>query len=289
MKRLLYILLITFYCVPLVAQEDTCDVQEWEGLMHENVLTIEYGGIWQNDEYLSPLLYNGQMIGVQHEWWTEFGTLNAERRTLNAEHWTHYWTHVGKVHVTGAMTNNGRAVRNQQYAVGVNGGWGAQYNFRRLIDVDGLNIWLGPYAHVDFMGRSIASYTNKPYSFDIAATLRAHAGVSYTIACRRSAYRLQYTLMTDLMGIQFAPDYWQSFYEMSQSLEGTIGFASLRNRQTLQHELSVDMQFRRSTWRVGVRHEYLQYTANNLHFSREQVSVVVGTVFNHRISKTPLK
>ncbi len=269
MKRLLHILFLVGFCTTMVAQEDTAC------LVHENVLTVEYGGIWQNDEYLSPLLYGGQMIGIHHEWWTDF---TAED-----------WSHVGKVHITGAMTDNNRAVRNMQYAIGVNGGWGAQYDFRRMMDVEGLNIFVGPYLYADFMGRSIASYTNKPYSFDIAANLRLHAGISYTVPCKRSAYRLQYTIMTDVLGVQFAPDYWQLYSEMATSLHDVVGFASLHNRQTLSHTLTLDMQFRRSTWRIGVRHEYLQYTMNNLHFSREQVCVVVGTVFNHRISKTPLK
>ncbi len=269
MKRLLHIILFVGFCTTIVAQEDiACP-------MHENVLTVEYGGIWQNDEYLSPLLYNGHMVGIQHEWWTDFMVED--------------WSHMGKIHITGAITDNNRAVRNMQYAIGVNGGWGAQYDFHRLMGIQGLHVFVGPYLHADFMGRSITSYTNKPYSMDMAVNIRLHAGVNYIIPCKRSAYRLKYTFMTDVMGVQFAPDYWQAYYEMLESMAGIVGFASFHNRQTLSHTLTLDMQFRRSTWRVGVRHEYLQYTMNNLHFSREQVCVVIGTVFNHRISKTPLK
>ncbi len=268
-EKLFIILLFGFWSMR------TLRAEEWTGPAHENVLTVEYGGLWQNDEYLSPLLYGGQMVGIQHAWWTDFSKPD--------------WSHVGKVHITGAITDNNRPVVSKQYAVGVNGGWGAYYNFRRMVNTKGLNLWIGPFLHVDFMGRGITSSHNKPYSMDLAATIRAHAGLSYTIPCKKSAYRLQYAIMTDLIGTQFAPDYWQSYYEMTESIAGTVVFASLHNRQTLSHELTLDMQFRRSTWRVGVRHEYLQYTANNLHFSREEVSVVVGTVFNHRISKTPLK
>ncbi len=246
--------------------------------MHENVLTLTYGGIWQNDEYLSPLLYSGQAISIQQEWWTSFLNNNPNND----------WEHVGKVHVSAAITDNNRAILNRQYVLGVDGGWGAHYSFQRLIDVKGLNVFVGPYLHFDLMGRNITSYENKPYSMDLSANLRAHAGVSYTIHAPKTAYRFQYTIMTDLAGAMFAPDYWQSYYEMNQSLQGTIVGSSVHNRQTLMHELSIDLQFRRSTWRVGVRHEYLQYKANNLHFSREQVCLVIGTVFNHQLSKTAL-
>ncbi len=268
-NKYLYIILFLL-CGIGVAQGE-----EYACPMHENVLTLEYGGLWQNDEYLSPLLYDGQMIGLQHEWWTAFTAPD--------------WSHVGKVHITGAITDNNRPIISKQYAIGVSGGWGAQYDFRRMLGVQGLNIWLGPYLHADFMGRSITASQNKPYSMDLSATVRAHAGISYTIPCKRSAYRLQYSIQTDLLGAQFAPDYWQSYYEMSESIAGTIGFASLHNRQTLSHQLTLDMQFRRSTWCLGVRHEYIQYKANNLHFSREQICLVIGTVFNHQISKTPFK
>ncbi len=269
LKYIHYIVLLMLFCCIIPLQAEDYVYPE-----HENVLTLEYGGLWQNDEYLSPLLYGGQMVAFGYECRTDFGQPD--------------WSHVGKVHILGSITDNNRAIMTNQYAGGVNGGWGAQYNFLRMIGVDGLNIWIGPYLHADFMGRYITLSQNKPYSMDLAMNVRAHAGLSYTIPCKHSVYRLQYTIMTDLIGAQFAPDYWQSYYEMMESIKGTIGFASLHNRQKLSHELTLDMQFRRSTWRIGVRHEYLQYTANNLHFSREEVSVVVGTVFNHRISKTKL-
>ncbi len=253
------------------AEEPFCPV-------HENILTFHYGGIWQNDEYLSPLLYAGQHIGIQHEWWTPF--VNEQISD---------WSHVGKIHGNGAITNNQQLIRNKQYALGVNGGWGMQYNFQKLMHISGLNVFIGPYLCADFMGRSITSYENKPYSLDIALTLQVHCGITHTFRTKHNyGFRLRYSLTTDLLGAMFTPDYWQSYYEMEQSLQGTIEFASLHNRQTISHELSLDMQLQRSTWRVGIRHDYLQYSANNLSFSREQVSLVIGTLFNHQIYRTSL-
>ncbi len=267
MKHYLITAILLFgFCWQTYAQ-DLCP-------MHENVLILHYGGIWQNDEYLSPLLYSGQTFGLSNEWWSELTT---------------DWRHVGKVQINGAFTDNNRAIQNSQMAFGVNGGWGALYDFRKIINVEGLNVFVGPYLHFDFMGRNISSYVNKPFSMDLSGNIRLYTGISYTIPCAKSAYRLQYHIMTDFIGLMFVPDYWQSYYEMERSLAGTVAFSSLLNRQSLTHELLVDMQFKRSTWRVGVRHEYLQYTANNLHFSREQVCLVIGTVFNYKLSKTPLK
>ncbi len=243
---------------------------------HTNILTLEYGGLWQNDEYLSPNLYRGQIAGLQHEWWTDFRCDDD-------------WSHVAKLHILGGFMDNNRLLKIREYAFGGNVGWGAHYNFRRLIDVKGLNVFVGPYLQGDYLGRTITSNQNKPYSMDLSLMLQAQAGVSYSIRCAKTAYRLQYVVATDLLGAMFVPEYWQSYYEMSQTLRGTIVCGSVHNRQMLQHALTLDMEFKRSTWRIGVRHEYLQTHEHNLHFSREQVCVVIGTIFTHRVRKTLLK
>jgi hypothetical protein len=51
----------------------------------------------------------------------------------------------------------------------------------------------------------------------------------------------------------------------------------------LKHELTFDMQLKRSTWRVGIEHEYLEYGIKSMMFSRETVSAVVGCVWQYKI------
>ena len=65
MRKWFYILLLTLGSLS-VARAD-----HW-GVEHENVLSIRYGGVWQQDQYLSPLLYSGQQIGLSNEWWQGF-------------------------------------------------------------------------------------------------------------------------------------------------------------------------------------------------------------------------
>ncbi len=246
---------------------------------HTNILTVEYGGVWQNDEYLSPLLYSGQMIGIQNEWHTTFRCDST-------------WRHRGRVHLIGAMTDNNRGVVNSQQAFGGEAAWGATWHVQQanllpalLKDLD---VFVGSELNIHYMGRNIASYANKPFNMDAGLTLQLCAGISYTFRAPKTAYRLEYTLNTDLMGAMFVPDYWPSYYEMPQIWQDAVVFASFHNRQTLSHQLMIDMQFKRSTWRVGIRHHYQQYTAHNLHFSREEVCVVVGTLFNYHVRHTDL-
>ena len=46
--------------------------QEWTNVEHEDILTIQGGGMWLQDQYLSPLLYDGVSVGITNEWWQAF-------------------------------------------------------------------------------------------------------------------------------------------------------------------------------------------------------------------------
>ena len=63
MRRWFVILLLTCF-VGVYAQESV-----FTGKLHEDILTVRWGGIRQYDEYLSPLKYKGQFIALQNEWW----------------------------------------------------------------------------------------------------------------------------------------------------------------------------------------------------------------------------
>ncbi len=263
MNRLRVILFSLMCAAALYAQESV-----YEGILHEDILSLRWGGIRQYDEYLSPLRYDGQFIAVQNEWWQNFKNED--------------WQHVGKVKVQGARLYN-KAYTNMVYALGVQGGWGAHYDFSRLMGVNGLHFFIGPCLDLDLLGKELINNVNKPYSVDLSIDLKAHAGISYSFSGRKTSYRLRYTVLTSLVGAQFVPEYGQSYYELAEGIiGGTVGLSSLHNHLTLRHELTFDLQFPHSAWRIGVEHEYIRHNMNNLHFQREQVSLVVGTVFNYK-------
>ena len=238
-------------------------------LEHEDILSVSFGGMWQADEYLSPLLYSDFSYGLQNEWWQTFRRDSA-------------WSHTGRAEVRFAQLYP--AVHsNYIYALGVTGGWGAQYHFATMMGIKGFDILLGPCLQFDLMAREHASNVNKPYSMDCAIDLCAHAGVRYSFGAKRTSYRLQYEITGGVAGVMFVPEYGQSYYEITEGVvhRNTI-FGAWHNRLLFQHQLTLDMQFKHSAWRVGIRHDCLQYHANNLHFMREQAALVVGTVFQYR-------
>lgn len=49
----------------------------------------------------------------------------------------------------------------------------------------------------------------------------------------------------------------------------------------------MDMQFRRSAWTIGIRHEYVHYEIHNIVMRREEVAVVIGTTFRYNTKIRP--
>lgn len=247
-----------------------------ENVEHENILHIRYGGMWLQDQYLSPLLYSGMRVGLGNEWWQPF----RQESRLGRKGLLAQWAHVGRIDLAFAWMYNSPHT-NAVYALGLQTGWGAFYQWQ--FPAAGVRLLLGLYLDVDFMPRTILSNVNKPYSMDAAVRVEAMAGVSYSFSARRTSYRLRYLVRANLIGVDFMPDYWQSYYELSEGIPGIVRCAGMWNHRYLNHELTLDMQFPHSTWRIGLRHEYLEYGQENMWFSREQVSAVLGTCFRYRL------
>lgn len=247
-----------------------------ENVEHENVLHVNYGGMWQQDHYLSPLLYSGMRVGIGNEWWQPFRQESRLGRKGRLEN----WANVGRIDLSFSWLYN-QPKTNAIYSLGIQTGWGAYYQWR--FKKAGVQICLGPYLDFDFAPRTILSNVNKPYSMDAAAQVEVMAGVSYSFSANNTSYRLRYLVRANLIGIDFMPDYWQSYYELAEGIAGIVRCAGMWNHRYLNHELTFDMQFLHSTWRLGIRHEYLEYGQDNMWFGREQVSVIVGTCFRYRL------
>lgn len=266
MKRVLYILLLLVGFL---------GISRAENVEHEDVLRISFGGGWMQDQYLSPLLYKGLRVGLGNEWWQPF-----VRETGKWEEKRSHWAHVGRLDAQFDWLNN-PSKSNRIYALDIRGGWGAYYDWH--FASYGLHILLGPYLDIDWCSKLIGSNVNKPYSMDAAIDMMAMAGVSYSLGGKKTSYRLRYLARANMIGVDYIPDYWQSYYEMSQGVLGEVRCSGMWNHRTLRHELTLDMQFPHSTWRVGIQHEYNEYGRKEMMFSHEQVSVVVGTVFGYKL------
>lgn len=255
MKRLL--LLIVF-----------CPLLIWaEPVEHENILKIHYGGIWQQDSYLTPLRYQGQEVGLGNEWWQPF-----------SQH--AHWNHVGMLDVRGCWFTS-PAKTNRLYAAAVQFGWGAHYHWDWT--ESGLQIILGPYLECEWMGRYMATNINKPYSMDVGAQVFGMTGLRWRFGGKKTSYRLGYTLRVNMIGVDFLPEYFESYYEITKGIRGQVRCAGLWNHQSINQQLALDMQFPHSTWRVGVEHQFLNYGTSNMSMQRNQINLIIGCLWRYKI------
>jgi len=270
-KRLVTIVVLVssglFVCSGMRASESTD---------HTNVLKVKGGWSYQLDTYLSPLAYHGWQIGIGNEWWQGFRQDTRLGQTGRLSN----WAHVGRMEAEGLMHIN-TARSNMTYAVLINGGWGAFYCWQWMDNR--LKVFLGPYIEAGLTIRYLNTNVNKPLSLDVAADVMAMSGLSWSFYGPKTSYRLNYQIRTNLVGFDYVPDYWESYYEISQGVEGVARCSGHWNHHTIKHELTLDMQFGHSTWRIGVAHDYLNYGTKDLHFIRNELNMVVGCIWHYRI------
>ena len=253
-----------------------CPFARGEEMVHTNVLKVRAGWDYQLDTYLSPLAYTGWQVGIGNEWWQPFRQdtrLGKTGRLAN-------WAHVGRVDVYGFRTISS-ARSNRIDGLDLSGGWGAFYTWQWCDNR--LKLFLGPYLEGGLAIRQISSNVNKPVSIDLAIDLMAMTGISWSFYGKKTSYRLNYQIRTNLLGVDFMPDYWQSYYELSRDARGLARCSGHWNHHSVKHELTMDMQFPHSTWRIGAEHVYLNYGTRDLHFVHNQISLVVGCIWNYRI------
>lgn len=254
---------ITYFAV-LVA---LCSIHA-EPIEHENILKVRYGWVKQVDPYLSPLVYRGNEIGIGNEWWQAFRADSA------------HWSHVGRVDVFGLRASSS-AGTNYIYGFGFHGGWGAHYKWS--FANDRLSLLLGPYIEADFMAREIGTNVNKPVSFDVGLDAIAMAGLSWSFYGKKTSYRLRYLIRTNLIGFDMMPEYWESYYEVTEGVPETVRCSGHWNHNVLRHELTLDLQFPHSTWRIGAEHEYLKYGTQHMQYTRNQINIIIGCLWHYRI------
>jgi len=234
------------------------------GAEHTNVLQLRAGYGTQLDTYLSPLAFRGWQVGIANEWWQPFRQETKLGKTGRLAH----WGHVGRLDIAAAnYTNSARS--NSFYGVQIAAGWGAFY-CRQWFD-NRLKLHLGPYLEAGFMARNINNNVNKPLSFDIAVDVMAMGGVSWSFYGTKTSYRLNYLIRTNLIGFDYLP-------------QGLARCSGHWNHHTLKHELTLDMQFPHSTWRLGAAHELNDYGTADLHFSRNTVCLVLACILKYRLN-----
>lgn len=248
-----------------------------------NTLSLRYGGKYSLDEYFSPLLYGGQQIGLKNEWQRSFAKV-PKKEINNGET---EWISVGDIGLTGAKVLQSQK-RNYYYELGIQGGWGSVWQattqWSGRTHKQAVKTCVGPFLQADLEVRQIGSNVNKPYSFDASIDAMLMAGVAYTIYKEQYRFCFDYQVKINVLGAEWLPQFGTSYYEVTEGQVGqNIAVGWWGNRQFVQQRLCLDIQLKRSTWRVGVEHEYMHYGSDHQQFKRQYIGVVIGTIFKYRI------
>lgn len=274
-------------CFAILIALTGCFYAMGETMWHKDVLTVGYGEMWLLDGYLSPLVYNGEAISLSNEWWQPF-----KERTKYS---TANWGHVGKLSLRGERVISEKK-SNLIDALDIQGGWGAHYQFKwdfsasPGVEWSQLRVLVGPYIGADIMAKQMSRNVNKPYSIDAGIDACIMGEVNYAFACKSTAYSIGYGVQMNLFGVEWLPEYWTSYYEITEGVRTSenVHFSYAGNRQYLQQDFHFDMQFKHSSWRVGVKHEYMKYGVDKRPFRRESISGYIGAIFQYKTDPAPV-
>ena len=228
--------------------------------------TIGFSSLSLTDPYLSPLTYTGN--GIQYE--------NDSRRLLYLDN-----SNISKQSrfiFEGGLLLNPAQTSSMTY-LELNYSWGINYHFRPM---KGLVLLAGGSWDIDLGYKDVARNINNPGNVDLATNLNLSGVAIYDIVLRRRTLKLQLSVETPLIGWMYVPLAGASYYEMFElgNLSNISHLSSIINRRGINPKLTIDVPFKRSVWQAGIKYQTLQYKANNMVFSRNELSLIIGTTFD---------
>jgi hypothetical protein len=162
--------------------------------------------------------------------------------------------------------------------LGLSYSWGMHYHFRPM---KGLLLLVGGNYELDLAVKNIARNVNNPANVDLATNLNLSGVARYDIPTRKRTMQLQLAVQSPLFGCMFVPRNGASYYEMFElwNLSDAVHFSSLHNKRGIETNLMLQIPFNLSTLRFGLGYNGLKYTANEMVFRRNEISLLIGTTF----------
>ncbi len=259
MKNTFTALVLFFLALNLSAQQ--ADEKKYLLTNFTNTAGLSFLGM--TDPYLSPLNYSG--LGVNYNLETS-RFLTPENTLLSNQ---------SKLKLEAGLMLNPQLTAAMMY-IGANAGWGMQYHFR--INKD-FQLLAGGLWDVDFGFKYLDRNVNNPVNIDLSTNINLTGVAKYNFPLRKKTLQLQLTLQIPIIGCMYVPLGGASYYEMFQlgNLSDAFHFSSLYNKRGLNTRFIVQVPFNSSVWHFGFSTSDLKYSSNNLVFTRNEFSLLVGT------------
>lgn len=234
-------------------------------LLTNNSNSLGISSLSINDPYLSPLTYSG--VGVRYNY--------DDRRFLSTDNFN--LSKQNKLSFLGGMTMNPAFTSSMTY-LGLSYSWGMHYHFRPMT---GLILLAGGNCELDLAVKNIVRNINNPSNIDLATNLNLSGVARYDIPTRKRTMQLQLAVQSPLFGCMFVPRGGASYYEIFElwNLSDAVHFSSLHNKRGIETNLMLQIPFNLSTLRFGLGYNGLKYSANEMVFRRNEISLLVGTTF----------
>lgn len=262
MKKNLLFFLLCFISFSISAQNN----EEQKYLLTSNTNLFRLSSIHLKDPYLSPLEYTGIGLGYN----------NQKRRYLSKNNTNISMQSAENLLVGSALNPAGSAT---MIYLGMNYSWGLHYHYKQF---NRLKILIGGLYDIDLGFKFKTHNVNNYLNVDLATNLNLSGVAMYDIIFFQRVLRFQLAVQSPVIGYMFVPKAGASYYEMLQlgNLSGTTHFSSLYNKRGIQGTFSIDIPFRQSIWRIGLSYHGLKYSANEMVFIRDEMSLMIGTTLD---------
>ena len=263
------LLLIALLPLALWAQES--DSLHSQAVEHTRVRMLGVGQTELLDTYLSPEHYTGG----------EFRLLSSdERKSRKYENISYFITH--EAHLS--LSNN-RADNNNEVA--------AMYNFQYAVHrhwqlLDGrLLLHAGPGIDANIGMLYNMRNGNNPTQLKLSLNLAPSGGASYTFTLWNKPLKVNYDLMFPILGVMFAPNFGQSYYEIFNrgNYDKNVRLTTVASTPSLRQMLSLDFKIKKCTFRVGYLGDYQQARINHLKYHSYSHMLMLGYVSHFTITK----
>ncbi|MDD2798180.1 MAG: DUF3316 domain-containing protein [Bacteroidales bacterium] len=253
--RTYYLFLI--YCLTMVSV-----FSQTEELLHPKTFSfaLGYGSANVIETYLSPYKYSG----TDYRFIGEMSTLRHDEKLLTG--------HLLDVNYSHLSNQSGRGL----YHVAL-----VDYCYYRDYQMLRNKQWKWMMGGAtNLMGGAIYNVrnSNNPAQMKAVLNLNFTNRVEYVFHIKTLPIRLVYEFRSPVLGVGFAPDFGESYYEMFQlnNTKGIVHLFSLQNQWAMQNKLTCEIPWGTTTWHIGYYSNLYQTRINQLETSLSSSNFLIG-------------
>lgn len=230
---------------------------------------LSLGGGYTNmlDTYLSPQNYNGTHVILMGERFSQTTALGNRwyNQSLFSLHGDYTMPRSGSGLMVGGMVD-----------------YRLSYYYKVGLKEKGVNFYVGSQGQFRMGGIYNLRNSNNPAQLKLAVNVAASAMIKCPFLLWH--FPMNVRLQTDLpmLGVAFAPDYGQSYYEIFylKECQKCVHVTTLHNNLSVHTNLSCDIQLLPCTLRLTFTNDFYQWTLRGQYYRMYIHSIMLGYVKN---------